>query len=263
MWAFWIACALLVIAGVAPFAFGAGTRLGAVLIPFGVGAAAMALNALLHHQGRPLAATLYFIAGIATTYGILAMLAVPLRLAVVGTCPPTPGHCSGLEQNLSLNETNALSIAVALGVIAILVGFFGLLVTYRRGPAAQRSAASRSWPDRPPETPAAPTTVEEPTADVKAEVKPEPEPEPEPEAEPEPAPMPEPPPPPPETEAEPLAEREAPAEMLELPAPAEEPAPPPPSEPAPPPKPARRPRTRRAPKPKPPGDEAPPADPTP
>ena len=41
-------------------------------------------------RGRSLAATLYFVAGLAIVYGILAMVAVPLRLAVVGTCPPAP-----------------------------------------------------------------------------------------------------------------------------------------------------------------------------
>src|SRR2546428_6169329 len=52
--------------------------------PYGSAVVAFAVNALKYQQGRPLAVALYFIAGMAIVYGILAMLAVPIRLAVVG-----------------------------------------------------------------------------------------------------------------------------------------------------------------------------------
>jgi hypothetical protein len=67
VWSFWIAAALVTVGAVAPFitSFGANSRVGTVLIPFGVAAVALALNARLYHRGRPLAVALYFIAGLA------------------------------------------------------------------------------------------------------------------------------------------------------------------------------------------------------
>ena len=227
MWAFWFATGLLLIGGVAPLLFGAGasSRIAGVIIPFGVAAAANAVNALMYHQGRSLAATLYFISGIAVVYGILAMLAVPLRLAVIGTCPPAPAPCAaGYEQALSSGETNGLTIAVAMGIIAILTGFFGLTMIYRRRPKPASKPAS-GWPAKPPEPVAAPKPAAEPAPAPEAPMAPR--------SEPEPAPAPSP---------EPMLELEAPPEMLELPPPAPEAA----AEPAP--KPAPKPRARRAPK---------------
>lgn len=253
MWAFMIAAALLIIGGFAPLAFGAGgtNRLAGVIIPFAVGAAAMGLNAFMSHQSRPLAAGLYFIAGIAITYGILALLAVPLRLAVVGTCPPG-SHCPiGFESGLTANETSGLSIAVALGIVAVLTGFFGLLVTYRRRPT-QPSGSAKAWPDRPPEPAPAPKPAAPP------EPKPEPPaavaavpaaaaPEPEPAAPPPAAPPPQP---------EPMPELGAPPEMLELPPPPSEPISPPPAAPRP-----QRPRRKPKPAPAASSDEEPPPAP--
>lgn len=216
MWAFWLACFLLVIGGAAPILFGGGTgsRVGGVIIPFGIAAAASGANALMYHQGRPLAAGLYFVTGISTVYGILSMLAVPLRLAVVGTCPAGVVTCgAGFEQQLTVGENTGMTLAIALGLTSILVGFLGLLMFYRsRGP--RRSAApAHIWPDSPP----APVKPVEP-----APSKPEPAPKPRPalvaaavapRKEPEP-----------ETAARvELPELEAPHELLELPAPHEEP----------------------------------------
>ena len=90
MWAFGIAAGLAVIGALAPLAFTVGghTRISGVAIPFGVAAVALAINAVTYHQGRTVAVAVYFVAGLAVVYGILAMLAVPLRIGVnAGSLP--------------------------------------------------------------------------------------------------------------------------------------------------------------------------------
>ncbi len=150
--AFWIAGGIVAIGAVGPLFVGGGihSRIVGVFIPFAIAAAALVINGLMYQQGRPLAVTLYFIAGLAIVYGILAMLAVPLRLAVVGTCPPAPAHCPlGFEQPLTSGENNGLGVATFCGVLAILTGFYGLLLFYRRLTIAARRQSSL-WPAQPP-----------------------------------------------------------------------------------------------------------------
>jgi uncharacterized membrane protein YhaH (DUF805 family) len=150
--AFWIAGGLVAIGAVAPLVVGGGlhSRIAGVFIPFAIAAAALVINGFMYQQGRPLAATLYFIAGLAIVYGILAMLAVPLRLAVVGTCPPAPTHCPiGFEQPMTSGENNGLGVATFCGVLAILTGFYGLLLFYRRLTIVARRQPSL-WPAQPP-----------------------------------------------------------------------------------------------------------------
>jgi hypothetical protein len=134
IWAFWLACGLAVLAGIAPLAFGGGSsRLGGVVFPFALAAIGLGACALLYKQGRPITAVLYFLASLTIVYGILAMLALPLRLSVLGTCPPAPSACApGLERPLTSEESTALGFAVGIGIVAILTGFFGLVTLYRR-----------------------------------------------------------------------------------------------------------------------------------
>ncbi len=143
--AFWIAGGLVAIGAVAPLVVGGGihSRIAGVFIPFAIAAAALVINGLMYQQGRPLAVTLYFIAGLAIVYGILALLAVPLRLAVVGTCPAA-----------------GLGVATFCGVLAILTGFYGLLLFYRRLTIGARRQPS-AWPAQPPvqSTAAAPASA--------------------------------------------------------------------------------------------------------
>ena len=129
VWAFWIACGLAAVGGIAPLLFGGFSgRIAAAIIPFWIGAVALGACATLYGQGRPIATALYFIAGLAIVYGMLAMLAVPLRLTVVGTCPPAPARClAGLEHPLTEGETSGIWFGVGMGFLAIFVGFFGLL----------------------------------------------------------------------------------------------------------------------------------------
>lgn len=236
MWAFWIACGLAVIGAVLPLLLGVGSssRMGGGAIPFAVAAVAFAANALIYHQGRPLAAILYFVAGLAIVYGVLAVLAVPLRLAVVGTCPPALASCpSNFERGLSANENAGLSIAVAMGVLAVLTGFFGLLMLYRRRGPATVTHATPTWPQRAPE-PA--------TAESTATASPAPATNQAPEAEPAPAP-------------EPMLELEPPEPVLELAAHSPEAAP------KPPPRARRKPRAKLHPEPPSTSGDVPPTSP--
>jgi hypothetical protein len=188
LWAFWLACGFAVVGAVAPFVFGGGSnRLNGAVTPFALAAVALGACALLYRQGRPIATGLYFIASLAIVYGILAMLAVPLRLAVLGTCPPAPAPCGvGLERPLTGGENSALGFAVGIGIVAIFTGFFGLITLYRRqsapppsapparriapvgekAPAAAPAPAPAPAPAAAPETEPQPVTAEATPADV-------------------------------------------------------------------------------------------------
>ncbi len=195
--AFWAAAGLALLGGVIPILFaGPGGRLTGVLAPFAVAAACFAACALLHSQGRTPTSILYFVAGLAIVFGLLAMLSLPLRLAVLGTCPAAPAPCTGgLPRPLSGAENTGIGAAAILGIASVFVGFFGLSVLYRRPAVAPTTAPTRRIPPLPP--------------------RPAPRPEPE----PEPAPV--------ETKAEAaekpsdLEELPAPEELPELPAPPE------------------------------------------
>ena len=219
--AFWVAAALAAVGGIAPLlvALGHTNRIGAVVFPFAAATVAMAVVALFYRHGRSLSALVYFLGGLAIAYGLLLVLAVPMRLAVTGSCPPAPQSCSsGFEMQLTSQESTGLSLAVAFGILALLAGFVGLATLYRqKGPVARPAV----WPTLPPKPPAP-----QPPPEAKPEPEPEPEPAPEPElvAEPEHAPE-------PATVAEP------------------EPSPPPPLQPAAESLPAAKPKRKRRPKP--------------
>src|SRR5260370_42385640 len=130
MWAFWIAAAIAAVGAVPPVSssIGAHSRLQWVIVPFGIAAVVLGINAVMYHQGRSLAATLYFLAGLAIVYGILAMVAVPLRLAVVGTCPPSPARGPlRYKQPMTSAENRGLALASFCGVVAILRRLFSLV----------------------------------------------------------------------------------------------------------------------------------------
>ena len=224
LWAFWIACGLAAVGGVAPFLLGGSSnRISGVVFPFALGAIALGACAVLYPRGRSLTTGLYFLASLAIVYGILSLVAVPLRLAVIGTCPPEPARCAlGLERPLTGAEDTALAFAVGMGIVAILTGFFALVILYRR-PAVT-----------PPPTPPARRIVP-PATSAPAETAPPPAPASKPEIAPEPEPV--------VVEPVPRLELSAPAEELELPAPTpEEAAEPNVSAPA------TKPRRRRTPK---------------
>ena len=159
LWSFWLACALAVTGGVAPLVLASGgpNRLAGAIIPYLVAAGASAANALMYRRGKSLSTALYFLAGVAIVYGMLLMFAVPLRLAVTGTCPDPPAVCPpGLERGFSSGETTGFTLAVLMGVLSILAGFFGLMMLYRRKPRWQATSAppmERAIPARNQPTP--------------------------------------------------------------------------------------------------------------
>lgn len=202
VWSFWIAAGLTVVAGLAPLLLGGtSNRMSAVLLPFAVAAVLLAACALLHSRGKAVVSLLYVIAGVAIAYGILATLSTPLRLAVIGTCPPEPALCvSGLERPLTGGEGTALGVVIGFGVVAMVVSYFGLFTLYRRRPVLAPAASStppvrRIAPvttnprDSAPPTPApasvseeVPPTISKPEAEMPPEAQPE-LPAPEPQAE--------------------------------------------------------------------------------
>ncbi|HEV2036707.1 MAG TPA: hypothetical protein VGU71_21355 [Candidatus Dormibacteraeota bacterium] len=165
LWSFWVACGLAVTGGIAPLllALGGPNRLAGAVIPYAVAAGAMAANAIMYQRGRSLATALYFLAGVAIVYGMLLMFAVPLRLSVGGTCPDPPALCpAGLERGFTSGEATGFTVAVVMGVLSILSGFFGLLMLYRRQPKLpvsrpmeRRIAPVAAAPATPVETPPA------------------------------------------------------------------------------------------------------------
>jgi hypothetical protein len=171
LWAFWIACGLTAVGAVAPLVLSGGSSRIGVVWGFGLAAVALGACAVLYQQGRSVVTALYFVAGLAIVYGILSLIAVPLRLAVVGTCPPEPARCAlGLERPLTGEETTALGFAVGIGIVGILTGFFALVMLYRglkasvipSAPPARRIAPVG---DAPPPAPAPqPVAAGEPVA---------------------------------------------------------------------------------------------------
>jgi len=137
LWSYWLAFGLAVTGGVAPLVLASGgpDRLAGAIIPYLVAAGASAANALLYRRSKSLATALYFLAGVAIVYGMLLMFAVPLRLAVTGTCPDAPAVCPpGLERGFSSGETTGFALAILMGILSILAGFLGLMLLYRRKP---------------------------------------------------------------------------------------------------------------------------------
>ena len=173
--AFWAAAVLAAIGGIGPLIAAAGhtNRLAGIVVPFLGAAVANGVLAVLYRRGRSFAALVYFIGGLAIAYGLLLVFAIPLRIAVEGSCPPAPQPCAaGEELQLSSVETLGLSIAVGFGALALLTGFFGLLALYRRKGGATQ--APSVWPKQEPAGWKKPAVTEEKPEEAKPEVaKPE------------------------------------------------------------------------------------------
>jgi hypothetical protein len=143
IWAFWAASGLVLLGGLAPLVFaGLSSRVSGVVIPFVIAAIALGASAKLYRQNKPIVVGLYLVAGLAIVYGSLLMLAVPLRLTVVGVCPPEPARClPGFERPMTEGEQTALWFGVGMGALAIFVGYFGLFSLLR-----QRTSTRASTP---------------------------------------------------------------------------------------------------------------------
>jgi len=192
-WSFWAAGAIAFVGGLLPLLIGGtSSRVATVAIPFTIAAAAFAGCGFVHKQGRSVTAILYFVAGLAIVYGLLAMFSVPLQLAALGSCAAPPAPCvGGLGRPLTLGENTGMGFGTGFGVTALFVGFYGLMVVFRRTAVAPPTPAQRKIPPvAPPAEKPAPAPV------AKADPEPEPapapvanaDPEPEPEAEAEPEP---------------------------------------------------------------------------
>jgi hypothetical protein len=145
IWSFWAAAAFVAVGGALPFLVGgSSSRVSTVFIPFAVAALAFVGCALVHEQGRAITSGLYLLAGFGIVYGLLTLFALPLQLAVLGTCPAPPQACvGGLQHPLTVAENTGIGLGSAFGILALFIGFFGLVVVYRR-------AASSMAPPAPP-----------------------------------------------------------------------------------------------------------------
>lgn len=157
IWSLWLAAGILFVGGLLPLLFGGtSSRVSSVVFPFTIGAIGLAACALLHAQNRTTLAIIYFVAGLAIVYGLLSMFTLPIRLAALGSCPVAPHPCpTGMPRALSNAENNGLGSAAAFGIIGLFVGFFGLVIRYRRAVLPAFSPPERRIP--PVVSPAAPS----------------------------------------------------------------------------------------------------------
>lgn len=173
VWVLWAAAAIAAVGGLMPFVFGGtSSRVDEVIVPFWVGAAALGACALFRPQSRAVTAGLYFVAGLAIVYGLLSIFSLPVRLAVLGTCPAAPAPCpTGLPRPLTDGENTGLGVATAFGLVAIFLGFYGLVALYRRPVIAPSAPPVRKIPPVVAPKPASP----EPAPLAKSAPEPEPE----------------------------------------------------------------------------------------
>jgi hypothetical protein len=175
VWPLWAAAGIAAIGGVLPFVFGGGSsRVVGVIVPFLAGAIALALCGLLYSQGRTVTYTLYFVAGLAIVFGLLSMISVPVRLAALGACPALPAPCpSGLPRPLTDGENTGIGAASAFGIVAILLGFYGLVAVVRRPAIASSAPPVRMIPPVPAPKPAEPEPVQRAVVESAKEQEPE------------------------------------------------------------------------------------------
>jgi hypothetical protein len=147
-WTLWVAAVLVALGGVTPFVFGGtSSRVDSVIIPFWIGAAILATCAFLPNQSRGVTSILYFVGGLAIVYGLLSMFSLPVRLAVLGTCPAPPARCTtGLPTPMTNGENTGMGVAAAFGILAIFLGFFGLVTVYRQSAVAPAGPPVRTIP---------------------------------------------------------------------------------------------------------------------
>ena len=162
VWSLWVAAGIVFVGGLMPFVFGGtSSRMASVVVPFTIAAVAFAACGFLHRQGRLVTAILYFIGGLAVVYGVLSMFAVPLELAVLGSCPAAPAQCtSGLPRTLSSGENTGMGFAAGFGLLALFIGFFGLMVVFRTPVIPIPPPPERTIPPVAPATPAAAKAAE-------------------------------------------------------------------------------------------------------
>jgi hypothetical protein len=174
-WTLWLAAALLVLGGVVPFVFGgSSSRIDGVIVPFWIAAAVFTTCAFLPNQSRGVTALLYFVGGLAVVYGLLTVFSLPVRLAVLGTCPALPAPCTGgLPRPLTDGENTGMGAAAGLGILGIFLGFYGLVTVYRRATPARSVPPVRTIPPVAPAAPVAPVAPVAPPPEPVAVAAPE------------------------------------------------------------------------------------------
>jgi hypothetical protein len=168
IWAFWAAVPVAAAGGVAPLLLaGTSGRASGVIFPFGFAAVALAACAVLEPRGRLLTTVLYLVAGLAIVFGVLAMFALLIQMSVLSPCPPAPAPCGlGYARPLSSSESTGIDYAIVLGLLAIVLGFGGLVANYRQHRAQPTSFAppSRRVPAQPAHQPDEPSAPDEQSA---------------------------------------------------------------------------------------------------
>lgn len=153
----WGGCGASVLAAVAVVALPLGgvNRIYGVAIPFALAAAACAALALAAHIDRVLSLLLYGLSALALTYSLMSLASLPLRLTVLGTCPPAPVVCPpGFEPDMTGGETLGVEIGIALGIVALLLTVAAMEVRYQprlRLFGRARTAPGYEPPVAPPE----------------------------------------------------------------------------------------------------------------
>ncbi|TMC86506.1 MAG: hypothetical protein E6J06_00540 [Chloroflexi bacterium] len=148
IWSIWAAAGIVALGGLMPLAFGGtSSRVAGVIVPFWIAAIAIGACGLLRMQSRTVLSIIYFVAGLAIVYGLLSMFTLPIRLAVLGTCPALPAPCpAGLSRPLTDGENTGMGAAAALGIAALFLGFYGLMTIFRGVVIPQLSRPVRKIP---------------------------------------------------------------------------------------------------------------------
>ena len=148
IWSIWAAAGIVALGGLMPLAFGGtSSRVAGVIVPFWIAAIAIGACGLLRKQSRTVLSIIYFVAGLAIVYGLLSMFTLPIRLAVLGTCPALPAPCpAGLSRPLTDGENTGMGAAAALGIAALFLGFYGLMTIFRGVVIPQLSRPVRKIP---------------------------------------------------------------------------------------------------------------------
>lgn len=131
----WGACALSVVAAFAVILFPLGgglNRIYGVAAAFAIAAGAAAALALAAGIDRVLSLVLYGVTALALTYGLMSLASLPLRLAVIGTCPSAPLGCPvGFEPPMTGGETLGVEAGVALAILALLAALAAMELRYQ------------------------------------------------------------------------------------------------------------------------------------
>jgi hypothetical protein len=131
----WAVCGCAVAGALAAVALplgGAVNRIAGVAIPFGIAAAAAAALALSPSLERWLSLVLYGLAALALTYSLMSLASLPLRLTVLGTCPPSPSACpTGFEPAITGGEMLGVEAGIVLGLVGLLIAVAAMEVRYR------------------------------------------------------------------------------------------------------------------------------------